>query len=328
MNRRDALRSVFATVCASSAAWSPLTRAQKRIPRVAMVLGSTEATQTQNVKLFLEGMKELGYVDGNNFVLELRFGQASRERTQTMVAEAIASKPDVLVGGGSGGYFMAKSTKTMPVIAIFSGDMVEAGMVKSLAQPGGNVSGVQLMMLDLVGKRIEVLKECVPGIKRLAVIGSPTHSGVQGERNTSILAAKQLGISAIFYPVGEQTELDAALLTAKSNGADSLVVFPDGVTSGGAERIAAFAIKHKMPMASGWDRFAEVGGLVTYGPSLRATWRRGASYVVKVLNGVNPGTIPVELPTIFELVVNLKTARALKLEIPQSVMVRADRVIA
>ena len=117
------------------------------------------------------------------------------------------------------------------------------------------------------------------------------------------------------------------MITAQSKGADSLVVFPDGVTFGGAERIAAFALKHSMPMVSGWDHLALVGGLVSDGPNLRATWRRGATYVVNVLNGVDPGTLPVELPTIFELVVNLKTARALKLKIPQSVLLRADRVI-
>lgn len=205
--------------------------------------------------------------------------------------------------------------------------MVEAGLAKSLSHPGGNVSGIQLMAFDLVGKRIEILKECAPGIKRLAVLASPSHPGEHRERDVSIAAAKQLGLSVAYYPVDDPQELDAALVTAKAKGADSLVVFPDGVTSGGADRIAAFTLKHKMPMVSGWDHYALAGGLVSYGPNLRATWRHAASYVVKVLKGADPASLPVELPTIFELVVNLKTARALKLKIPQSVLLRADRLI-
>jgi len=327
MNRRHALRALLATLCASSGAWPLSAHAQQRVPRVSLVTGTPEASQAQNVKFFLEGMKDLGYVEGSNFVFERHFGNSSRERTQQLAVEAVAGKPDVILGQGFGGHFIAKLTKTIPLIAIYSGDMVEAGIANSLAHPGGNVSGIQLMMLDLVGKRIEVLKECAPRIKRLAVIASPTHPGVHSERDVSITAAKQLGIGVTYYPVDDLTQLDAALITAQSKGADSLVVFPDGVTFGGAERIAAFALKHKMPMVSGWDHFALVGGLVSYGPNLRATWRRGASYVVKVLKGTDPGTIPVELPTIFELVVNLKTARALKLKIPQSVLLRADRVI-
>jgi putative ABC transport system substrate-binding protein len=134
-------------------------------------------------------------------------------------------------------------------------------------------------------------------------------------------------MSLAYYPVNNLQELDAGLLTAQTAGADSLVVFPDGITFGGAERIAAFALKHKLPLVSGWDHFALVGGLVSYGPNLRATWRHGAAYVAKILKGADPASLPVELPTIFELVVNLKTARALNLKIPQGVMLRADRVI-
>ncbi len=183
------------------------------------------------------------------------------------------------------------------------------------------------MALDLVGKRIEILKEIALGVKRLAVFASPNHPGVHRERDVSITAAKQLGLSVAYYPVKDQQELDAGLATAQAAGADALVMFPDGVTNVGRERVAAFALQHKLPTVSGWDVYAIAGGLVTYGPNIRASYRHLASYVDRVLKGGAPATTPVELPTIFELVVNLKTARALGLKIPQSVLLRADRVI-
>jgi putative ABC transport system substrate-binding protein len=184
---------------------------------------------------------------------------------------------------------------------------------------------MQLMALDLVGKRVELLKEIAPSIKRLAVIASPNHPGVHRERDVSVTAAKQLGLSVAYYPVKDQQELDTGLAAAQAAGTDALVVFPDGVTNLGRERIAAFALQHKLPTVSGWDIYASAGGLVTYGPNMRASYRH--SYVDRVLKGADPATMPVELPTTFEMVVNLKTARALGIKIPQLVLLRADRTI-
>ena len=327
MNRRNALRTLLATLVAAPGALALSAYAQARVQRVVLISGASESSQAENVKLLREGLKDLGYAEGRNLALELRFGGTSRERTDQLAAEAVASKPDVILTQGYGSPAVAKLTKTIPIISIYSGDMVDGGLIKSMAHPGGNISGIQLMALELVGKRIEILKECVPGIKHLAVLASPTHAGVHRERDVSIAAAKQLGLGVAYYPVNNPQELDAGLSAAQAAGADALVVFPDNVTFGGAERIAAFALKHRLPMVSGWDHYALAGGLVSYGPNLRASWRHAASYVVKVLKGADPGSLPVEFPMTFELVVNLKTARALKVKIPQSVLLRADKVI-
>lgn len=243
------------------------------------------------------------------------------------MADAVASKPDVILLQAGTVHTASALTRTIPLITIYSGDLVDGGIVKSLARPGGNITGMQLMALDLVGKRIQILKEIAPSVKRLAVLAFPNHPGVHGERDASIAAAKKLGLSVAYYPVNDQKELDAGLAAARAAGADALVAFPDGVTNAGRERIAAFGLQHKLPTVSGWDVYAVAGGLVTYGPNMRASFRHLASYVDRILKGADPGTLPIELPTIFELVVNLKTARALGVTIPQSVLLRADRVI-
>jgi putative ABC transport system substrate-binding protein len=244
-----------------------------------------------------------------------------------LVAEAIAGKPDLIIAQAGQVLPAAAATRTIPIVAIFSGDLVDGGVVASLANPGRNVSGIQLMALDLVGKRIEILKEIVPSVKRLAIIASPNHPGVHRERDVSVAAATKLGLTTTYQPVKDQQELDAGLAAARAAGADALVLFPDGVTNVGRERIASFALQHRLPTVSGWDIYALAGGLVTFGPNMRVAYRRLASYVDRVLRGVDPATMPIELPTIFELVVNLRTARALGVSIPQAVLVRADRVI-
>ena len=199
--------------------------------------------------------------------------------------------------------------------------------MKSLAHPGGNITGVQLLGFDLVGKRIEILKELVPSIKRLAVFAMSAHPGVSQEREVSVAAAKQLGISITYFPLANLQDLDAGLVSARTQGVNGVVLFPDPITLSNAPRIATFALQHRLPVVSGWYNYAEAGGLVSYGPNLREAWRRAASYFDRVAKGAAPATLPIELPTIFELIVNQKTARALGLKIPQSVLLRADRVI-
>lgn len=327
MDRRDAIRTLFATLFASLGALPTRVLGQTGVRRAVFVTGAPEKTLEDWIKSFREGMKETGYQEGRNITLDFRFGGVSREQTDQFVADAVASKPDLIITQAGSIHTAAALTKTIPLIAIYSGDLVDGGLVKSLANPGRNISGIQLMALDLVGKRIEILKEIAPSVKRLAVLASPNHPGVHRERDASIAAAKKLGLSVAYYPVKDQQELDAGLAAAQAAGTDALVLFPDGVTNLGRERIAAFALKHKLPTVSGWDVYAIAGGLVTYGPNMRASYRHLASYVDRVLKGADPATMPIELPTIFELVVNLKTARALRVKVPLAVLVRADKVI-
>lgn len=327
MNRRDAIRSLLAGLAASSGVMPYPASGQPRMLRVTGATGNSEESVALVLATFREEMKALGYIEGRNFSLDLAYADFSWERTRQLAAEAIAKKPDILFGMHGALIALSALTKTIPIVGVFSGDMVEAGLVKSLARPGGNITGVQLMELDLVGKRIEILKELVPSIKRLAVFAMAAHPGVTKERDASVAAAKQLGISIDFYPLAKPQELDAGLIAAQAQRVNGVVLFPDPITLSGAPRVAAFALQHKLPVVSGWYNYADAGGLLSYGPNLREGWRRVAHHFDRVAKGANPGTLPVELPTILELVLNLKTAHALGIKISQSILLRAHRVI-
>ncbi len=327
MNRRDALRALLAALAASPSVLPNTARAQPRVLRIASVTGNSEKSVALPLATFREELKALGYIEGRNCTLDISYGEFSRERTRQLAAEAIAKKPDIIFAQHLAVHAFSDLTKTIPIISIYSGDMVEAGLVKSLARPGVNITGVQLLGFELVGKRIEILKELVPSIKRLAVFAMSAHPGVTREREVSVAAAKQLGISIAYYPLTNPQELDAGLVAAQAQGVNGVVLFPDPITLSGAPRIAAFALQHKLPVVSGWYNYADAGGLVSYGPNLREAWRRAANHFDRVAKGADPATMPIELPTIVELVLNLKTARALGVKIPQSVLLRADRVI-
>ena len=327
MNRRDVLRALLAGLAASPVVLPNPTHGQTRVLRVVSLTGNSEKSIAPTLAAFLAELKALGYVEGRTLSLDIGYGEFTRERTRQLAAEMMAKKPDIIFAQHVAVHAFSDLTKTIPIIAIYSGDMVEGGLVKSLARPGGNITGVQLMAFELVGKRIEILKELVPSIRRLAVFAMSAHPGVTQEREVSVAAAKLLGISIVFYPLAKPQDLDAGLVAAQAQAVDGLVLFPDPITLSGAPRVAAFALQHNLPVVSGWYNYADAGGLVSYGPNLREAWRRAASHFDRVAKGADPATIPVELPTIVELVLNLKTARALGLRIPQAVLVRADRVI-
>jgi putative ABC transport system substrate-binding protein len=323
LNRRAALRALLA----SAAALAIPATGQTRIRRIVSLTSNAEKTVAEALQGFRNEMNTLGYQEGRDITLSFNYGEFSREGTARLAAAAIASKPDLIYAQHGAVHAFAKLTKTIPIVAVYSGDMIEAGLVTSLARPGGNITGVQLMNNELVGKRIEVLKEILPSVKRLAVLAWPGHTGLNSERDATMSAAAKLDLSASFYPVSNTQEIDAALAAARAAGADSLLLFPDPVTLAARERIATFALKHRMPLVSGWDNYALAGGLLTYGPNLGEAWRRAANYVDRILKGAAPSSLPIEMPTLFELVVNLKTAKALGIKIPQTVLVRADRVI-
>jgi len=294
---------------------------------LASVTGNGEATVREPLQAFREEIGALGYKEGSDIQWEVGYGDFSVERTSRLAADAVAGKPDLIFAQHFAVITFARLTKTMPIVVIFSGDLVEAGVVKSLAQPGGNITGVQLMNNELVGKRIEVLQRIVPTINSLAILAAPGHPGLSSERDASMATATRLGLSAAFHPVTNLREVDAALEVAKASDADALLLFPDPVTLAGRERIAEFALQNKMPLVSGWDNYALAGGLVTYGPNLSQAWRRAAHYADRILKGTKPGDLPIEQPTVFELVINRKTANTLGISIPESILLQADRVI-
>lgn len=218
MNRRDALRALLATLAASPGVLPNPARAQPRVLRAVSVTGNSEQSIAPTLATFREELKALGYVEGRNLSFDFSAGEFSRERTRQLAAEAMAKKPDIIFAQHLAVHAFSDLTRTIPIIAVYSGDMVEAGLVKSLARPGVNITGVQLLGFDLVGKRIEILKELVPSIKRLAVFAMSAHPGVTQEREVSVAAAKQLGISIAFYPLSTPQELDAGLVAAQAQG--------------------------------------------------------------------------------------------------------------
>lgn len=323
MKRRELLTLVGSSLTlAALPAW-----AQKALPRVAWFSFGDARTVEGFVAAFTRGMQQQGYVVGRNVAIDIFTAESSQERAHQLAAEIVASRPQVIVTQGYAVRAVTQLTKTIPVVSGFSGDMVEAKLVASQGRPGGNVTGIQFLAPELVGKRMELLKELLPKLRRVAVIADPGHAGELLERAASQAAADKLQIRMDYYPVKSLAEIDAALESARAGGAQALVVFPDTVTLAGKDRIAAYAARHRLPSVSGWDVYADAGLLLMYGPNLKACWSRLAYHVDRILKGANPAELPVEMPTTVEMIVNLKTARALGIAVPQSFLLRADRVI-
>ena len=294
-------------------------------------IGWMSNTRAADAGLFLDalraGLREHGYVEGRNIAIEERWGDDVPARAEQSVAELVASKPNVIVTQGPAALTLRKHTTTIPVVFGFSGDPVEAGIVQSLARPGGNLTGISFLTLELVGKRVELLKEILPQAKRLAVVANPQHAGDKAERRASEVAASTLGLGVEYFEARNGAQLLEVLPAIEKSRCDAVMLFPVQFVISNRERIAEWAVRTRMPAISGWAQFAEGGNLMTYGPNLVDTYKRLAWYVDRILKGTKPAELPVELPTRVELIVNRKAARALGVVVPQSMLLRADRVI-
>lgn len=302
-------------------------RAQPGVRRIAWIATSPERDARPFLDELRAGLRELRYAEGRDLAVEARWADDSVPLAAQLAAEAVASRPDVIVTLGPAVFAVARATRSIPVVFGFSGDPVEAGLVQSLARPGGNLTGIYFLTLDLVGKRIELLKEMLPQVKRLAVLANPQHAGDRAERRAAQAAATALGLELQYFEARTAAEIAAALGAIGQSGAEAALVFPFATMMAQRERIAKWAIEQRIPTVSGWAQFADGGNLLSYGPNLRHTLRHLASFVDKIFKGARPSEIPVELPTSVELVVNTAAARALGLEVPRSVLLRADRVI-
>jgi putative tryptophan/tyrosine transport system substrate-binding protein len=267
-------------------------------------------------------------VEGQNIVIELRRAESDAQLAE-LVTELIGLKVDVLVAlGGNIIRPLAKmDTGTVPIVFSVSGDPVAAGLVKSLARPGGIMTGITQLNTELVGKRLEFLKEAVPRVSRVAVVEDPMHPGEQREVHETQSAAQLLGMTLSFHQIRTTADLAPAFEAIIKENAHALVAFPDGVTLRYRKQIAEFAAQHHLPSVFGWQEYVEAGGLMAYGPNRVEQNRRIATYVDKILHGAKPADLPVEQPTTFELVLNLKTAQALGLTIPPSLLLQATEVI-
>lgn len=296
--------------------------------RIAWLSFDQAATGSASFAEFRDGMRELGYREGQNIFIDARWGDGSGELLEQLAVDMARSNAQVIVAqGGPALLPVIRAKPAMPIVFSFSGDPLAAGYVDSLARPGRNVTGISFLSLELAGKRIEMLKEIMPGLRRLAVLANPEHPGEEAELRASQAAAKTVGVAVDYFQLRNASQLDQALAKMLKARSEAIVVFPDAITMRVRERIAAFSLQHRIPAISGWAQFVDSGNLMSYGPNQRASFRRLAVYVDRILKGTRAADLPVELPSIVEFVINLKTANMLGLKIPPSVLVRANRVI-
>jgi putative ABC transport system substrate-binding protein len=326
LSRRFVVMTVFTLALGCSL--GPLTAEAQRAAKIARVgflaIGSP---QLPYYLAFREGMRDLGYNDGHNLVLEARFSQDARGLDELAI-DLVRLKVDVIVVvGGAPAEAARRATKTIPIVLGASPDPVEAGFVASHSRPGGNITGMSWMSSELAGKRLEFLREIVPNITRVAVLSNPDHPGERLDWREIQAAAQATGLSVQYVVVRGPGDFDAAFEAVRQGRAEALVPVPDAVTLVNRKRIADFALAARLPTVAGWSEFPESGCLLSYGPNLRNEYRGLARYVDRILKGAFPATMPIERPSRFQLVINLKTAKTLGLTIPQGMISRADQVI-
>jgi len=302
-----------------------------KVARIGFLTGTSLSVSPNLPAAFRQGLRDLGYVEGRNLVIEYRDAEGKFERFPALAAELVALKVDVLVAANSLAALAAKqATRTLPIVFAFAVDPVTDGLVTSLARPGGNVTGLSTLLAELVGKRLELLKQAVPGVSRVAVLWQP---GAQGERTEKDLqkeaevAARALGVRVQFVEARGPADFDRAFSDMTRARAGALTVFGSAMFFDERRRLVDLAAKNRLPAVYGLKEYVDAGGLMAYGANVADLFRRAATYVDKILKGAKPGDLPVEQPTKFELVINLKTAKALRLTIPQSLLQRADEVI-
>jgi len=272
-------------------------------------------------------LTELGYVEGKNLIIEFRYGDDAIGRVPELAADLERLPVDLIVAQGAAVEVIGKLKLKTPVVYVFSGDPVSAGLAESLARPPRGMTGLTFMAAEFNGKRLELLREFIPGLRRVAIIANPEHPGEEIERRDSEEAGQRLGLVTDFFATRNAKELDEAFAKISTMPVQAISVFADGFAIQNRQKIIAFANDHRVPVISGWAIFAQSGALCTYGPRLAESYRRLAYYVDRVLKGANPSTLPIERPTKFELIINARTAKALNIAIPQSVLLRADQVI-
>jgi putative tryptophan/tyrosine transport system substrate-binding protein len=277
---------------------------------------------------FRQGLRELGYVEGQTIRLEYRYAAWQWDRLPGLAAELVQHQPDVIVTNTTPGTLAARqATTTIPIVIAAAGDLVELGIVASLARPGGNITGLILGGLELEGKRLELLKDAVPTITHVAVLADPVSTGSPDYASAFAVEAQALGVRLHQVNAGTPAAIDAALATISTSGADALVIQDSAMFNAHRQRILEFARTHRLPTVCGVRAYAEAGCLMAYAPDLLEMFRRATVFVDKILKGAKPGDLPVERATKFELVINLKTTKALGLTIPPTVLFQADEVI-
>ena len=300
-----------------------------KVPRIGMLVSGSVSTHKGRIDAFRQGLRELGYIEGQNIVIEYRYAEGKVDGFPALAAELVRLKPHVIVVGGVGLTRAAKqATSTIPIVVGGAGDLVGTGMVASLAKPGGNITGSTLISPDLSGKRLELLKEVVSKASRVAVFWHyrPGTSDEDEVKQTEVVA-QSLGVKIQSIAVQAPDEFEGAYTAMTKQRASALIIIMGSFTNFHRRQLMELAVKNRLPTMCEQEFWADEGCLMSYGPDLPYLYRRAATYVDKILKGAKPADLPVEQPMKFELVINLKAAKQIGLTIPQSVLYRADRVI-
>jgi putative ABC transport system substrate-binding protein len=300
----------------------------KKVPRVGVLAGGSAVSDAARIGALRQGLRELGYVEGKNIILESRYADGKLDRLSELAAELVRLKVDIIVTAGPSATRLTKqATTTIPVVMAQDSDPVGSGFVASLARPGGNITGLSRLTPELSGKQLELLKEIVPSLSRLAVFGNSTQPGNTQSLNEVELAARPLRVQVQYLDISGPKDIETAFRAASKGRAQAVLVLSSPVLFSQRTQVIDLAAKSRLPAIYYALEFAEGGGLMTYGPSITDLFRRAATYVDKILKGAKPADIPVEQPKKFELIINLKTAKQIGLTIPPNVLARADRVI-
>jgi putative ABC transport system substrate-binding protein len=325
MNRRELMLLLGATMTAARA----LRAQQKAMPVIGFLNSTSPGPFAPQVAAFHQGLSETGYVEGQNLTIEYRWAEGGDDRLPALAADLVGRKVDVIVAGGSINSALAAKSATLTIPIIFPGisDPVAAGLVASLARPGGNVTGFSPFQFELMPKRLELLTELVPQARVIALLVNPNDPRAEGLIRDMRETARTKGVQLPILKAGTESEIDAAFTTLVELQAGALLVFPDPLFLSRREQLLALASRRDVPAIYPWRELAAAGGLISYGTSATAGYRLAGMYAGKILKGANPADLPVQRPTTFELVVNVKTAKALGLTVPPSILARADEVI-
>ena len=322
-------RRQFITLLGGAAAWPLAARAQQpgKVPTIGYLGSTTRSVDSHRLPAFTERLRELGWIEGRTIAIEFRWAEGRSERAAEIVAEFVRQKVDVIVTGGTEYVLAAKQvTSVIPIVFSNVGDPVDSGLVAGLARPGGNVTGLSIQGTDTAGKRVELLRDVIPSLRRLAIMANVGNPAVVLELRQVQAVARTLGLEVTTLEIRRAEDITPAFEALKSR-ADALYIVPDPLADTHRVRINTLALGTRLPAISGVREQVEAGGLMSYGPNFPDLFRRAADYVDKILRGANPADIPVEQPTKFDLIVNLTTAKALGLDIPTTVLARADEVI-
>lgn len=324
MNRRRFL--VFAAMGAALPQ-AAVSQNKPRIIKIGWLTAQQEPSLTPYLAAMRQGFADLGYVEGQNLLIDYRFGDDRPDRVPDLAEELVKSGVELIVAQGAAVSELAKQSLPVPVVYIFSGDPMAAGFADSLSRPRGNMTGVTLMAAELNGKRLEILRDIVPALRRVAIIANPEHHGVNLERANSEEAGRNLGIEIHYHPTPSLAHLEAALAAIKGERVQAISLFSDGFAVQNRKAIFDFAAEQRIPVVAAWSIFARSGAICSYGPLQSEQYRRLAAYVDRITKGARPSELPIQQPTKFETIVNLRTAKALGLPVPTTLLATADEII-